>query len=239
MQRDELLGALFPLGFKVAGEAPFFAGLGTIRSGDVSVIGTTDAAPIGVELALSLAAEVLTTVREAPGRPIVLLIDTSGQRLSRRDELLGVNGYMAHVAKCLELARARGHRIIGLVHGEAVSGGFLASSLLADACYALESAEVRVMNLPAMSRITKIALEKLESLSKTSPVFAPGVANYHAMGAIRALWQTPAKGSDIAAQLEAALADVSREDRRAADGATRGGRKLAQAVAERVRHAGG
>jgi malonate decarboxylase gamma subunit len=231
MQRDALLTMLFPLGFDVAGQAPFFAGCGKTGAGEVTIIGTTDAAPIGVELALAIAGEVLRTVRDAPGRPIVLLIDTAGQRLSRRDELLGVNAYMAHVAKCLELARARGHRILGLVHGEAVSGGFLASSLLADACYALADAEVRVMNLPAMSRITKIPLARLEALSKTSPVFAPGVANYHAMGAIRAIWS-----GDIAAQFEAALADMPEEDRRAADGAARGGRQLAQVVARRVRH---
>lgn len=230
MTRNELLNALFPLGHAVSGEAPFFSGKGKTEAGEVTIIGTTDAAPIGVELALHIAAEVLETIRSAPGRAIVLLIDTSGQRLSRRDEMLGVNAYMAHVAKCLELARARGHRILGLVYGEAVSGGFLASSLLADACYALESAEVRVMNLPAMSRITKIPLEKLETLSKTSPVFAPGVANYHAMGAIRAIWS-----ADIAAHLAAALAETPGEDRRAADGAARGGRKLAAKVAGRVR----
>ena len=117
----------------------------------------------------------LRIVRDHPGRPILLLVDTQGQRLSRRDELLGINGYMAHLAKCLQLARNRGHKIIGLVYSEAVSGGFLASSLLADRCYALPEAQVRVMNLPAMSRITKIPLERLEELSKSSPVFAPGV----------------------------------------------------------------
>ena len=39
------------------------------------------------------------TIRE---RPIVMLVDTSGQRLSRRDELLGINGYLGHLAQCLE-----------------------------------------------------------------------------------------------------------------------------------------
>jgi malonate decarboxylase gamma subunit len=173
---------------------------------------------------------VLDTVREHPGRPIVLLVDTSGQRLSRRDELLGVNGYMAHLAKCLELARRSGNRTLGLVYGEAVSGGFLATSLLADVCYALPEAEIRVMNLPAMARVTKIPLERLQELSKTSAVFAPGVENYHRMGAIRALWD-----GDLAAHPEAALAEAEEGDRRRLDGEARGGRTLARTVADRVR----
>ena len=197
---------------------------------DVTVIGARNKAPIGVELAHRMAGAVLETVREHPGRPIVLLVDTSGQRLSRRDELLGVNGYMAHLAKCLELARRSGHRTLGLVYGEAVSGGFLATSLLADVCYALPEAEIRVMNLPAMARVTKIPLERLQELSKTSAVFAPGVENYHRMGAIRALWD-----GDLSAHLEAALAEPEEGDRRRQDGEARGGRTLARAVADRVR----
>ena len=145
-------------------------------------------------------------------------MDTQGQRLSRRDELLGINGYMAHLAKCLQLARNRGHKIIGLVYSEAVSGGFLASSLLADRCYALPEAQVRVMNLPAMSRITKIPLERLEELSKTSPVFAPGVQNYLRMGAVDALWE-----GDLAACLAEALDTPAEGDQRRHSG--RGARR--------------
>ena len=66
---------------------------GTVRRrADVTVIGTTDHAPIGVELALAQARVVLTRWRQHPGRPILLLIDTQGQQLRRRDELLGING---------------------------------------------------------------------------------------------------------------------------------------------------
>ncbi|MGN2393609.1 biotin-independent malonate decarboxylase subunit gamma, partial [Pelomicrobium sp. G1] len=84
------------------------------------------------------------------------LVDTSGQRLSRRDELLGINGYLAHLAKALAFARARGHLLLALVYGEAVSGGFLSFGMMADYVYALRDAQVRVMNLAAMARVTKI-----------------------------------------------------------------------------------
>ena len=40
-----------------------------------------------------------------------------------------------------------------------------------------------------MSRVTKIPLDKLKSLSQTSAVFAPGVENYYAMGAVDDIWE--------------------------------------------------
>ena len=234
MDAKTLLAKLFPAGSDVAFDGLFFHGTGESASGKVAIIGSVDAAPIGVELAFRMAADVLEIVREHPARPILLLVDTQGQRLSRRDELLGINGYMAHLAKCLQLARNRGHKIIGLVYSEAVSGGFLASSLLSDHCYALPESQVRVMNLPAMSRITKIPLERLEELSQSSPVFAPGVQNYLRMGAVHALWE-----GDLAQRLAEALATPVEGDRRRQWGEERGGRHLARQVAERVRHAAG
>ena len=232
MDANTLLQSLFPAGYSVKFEGSFFAGTGTSSVGEVAILGTIDACPIGIELAFRMAGEVLSIVRTYPGRPILLLVDTQGQRLSHRDELLGINGYMAHLAKCIEVARRAGHRIIGLVYSQAVSGGFLASSLLADRCYALAEAEVRVMNLPAMSRITKIPLERLESLSKTSPVFAPGVENYLRMGAIESLWS-----GDLAQCLVQALGDSVAGDNRRVQGEARNGRTLARQVSNRVRHA--
>ena len=234
MDAKILLEKLFPNGSDVAFDGLYFAGTGESAHGKVAVIGSIDAAPIGVELAFRMAGEVLRIVREAPSMPILLLVDTQGQRLSRCDELLGINGYMAHLAKCLQLARNCGHKIIGLVYSEAVSGGFLASSLLADRCYALPEAQVRVMNLPAMSRITKISLERLQELSKSSPVFAPGVTNYLKMGAIHSLWE-----GDLAQRLAEALDVPAEDDNRRQWGEEREGRRLARQVAEKVRHAAG
>lgn len=233
MDAKTLLQQLFPQHPDVQFDGVFFSGVGTSGNTAVHVIGTIDKAPIGVELAHRIAGEVLGVVRNHPGRPILLAIDTSGQRLSRRDELLGVNGYMAHLAKCVDLARRNGHRVIGTVYSEAVSGGFLATSLFSDVCFALPEAEIKVMNLPAMSRITKIPLPRLQELSQTSPVFAPGVENYQRMGGIKGLWE-----GDLAACLAAALALPVAGDERSADGAARGGRLLARPLAERVRHAG-
>lgn len=226
----KLLAQLFPAGHTIEFGDLFLSGTGTVDGERVAVLGLTDAAAIGVELAHRMAGAVLRVVRDHPRRPILLLVDTSGQRLSRRDELLGINAYLAHLAQSFEVARRAGHRIVGLVYSQAVSGGFLASGLLADACYALPDAEVRVMNLAAMARITKIPVERLEALSQSSPVFAPGVENYLRMGAIEGVWT-----GDLEACLSQALRAPLTSDVRRERGETRGGRLLARAVAERVR----
>lgn len=233
MKRDQLLQALFAGSWQAAqSNDNFFVGSGRVGEQTVQVIGTDNATEVGVDLALAMAGAVLDTVRSNPGRAILFLLDTQGQRLRRRDELLGLNGYMAHLAKCVEIARSRGHRILSLVYGQAVSGGYLTTGMMADACYALADAEIKVMNLPAMARITKIPQERLEALALQSPVFSPGVLNYQRMGHLLALWS-----GDLAACLLRALADAQQAppgDRRMALGLARGGRLSAQAVAERV-----
>ncbi len=85
------------------------------------------------------------------------------------------------------------------------------------------------MRIPAMARVTKLPEALLTELSQSNPVFAPGVANYVAMGGVRRLWQ-----GDLPQALREALANAPTEDRRALDGRERGGRTMAADVIERV-----
>lgn len=229
MEWQALAQQLFGADHGLRADGDFLCGTVTFDGRALAVVGTTNHAPIGVRVALAQARVVLDVIAQHPGRPILLLIDTQGQQLRRRDELLGINRAMAHLGMCIDLARRRGHRVIGLVYEQALSGGFITSGLIADACYALPEAEIRVMRLPAMARITKLAPDVLETLSRSNPVFAPGVENYVAMGGVRALWR-----GDLAAALRDALAHTPTDDRRAQDGAQRGGRRLAASVAQRV-----
>lgn len=226
---NTLLDALFPRGHAITVADSVLTGTATTDDGEVTVIGTTDKIEVGVDHALVLAETVLASTAEYPQRPIVMLVDTAGQRLARRDELLGINGYFAHLAQSLDLARRRGARLVTLVYGESVSGGFLSFGLMADHIHALPDAQVRVMDLRAMARVTKQPLEKLQALSQSSPVFAPGVENYVAMGAVQSVWH-----GDLAQALLDALRSPADGDRRAQRGAERGGRTLAARVAAQV-----
>jgi len=229
MDWNTLATTLFGEGHGIVADGDFLHGTVRFDGEPLTVLGTTNHAPIGVRLALAQARVVLDTVTRHPGRPILLLIDTQGQQLRRRDELLGINRAMAHLGMCIDLARRRGHRVLGLVYDQALSGGFITSGLIADACDALPEAEIRVMRIPAMARVTKLPEALLTELSRANPVFAPGVDNYVAMGGVRALWR-----GDLRDALRRALAEAGVADRRAEDGAARGGRRLAADVVQRV-----
>lgn len=233
MDWKTLASQLFPEGHDISEQDGFLSGTGHVDGKPVAVIGTTDHTSIGIEIALGQAKAVLRTVREHPQRPILILVDTQGQRLRHRDEMLGINSYMAHLGKCIDLARRAGHKVIGLVYDQALSGGFVTSGLIADACFALPEATIRVMGLPAMARITKVPEEKLAELAKDNPVFAPGAENYLRMGGVHAIWE-----GDLAVQLSKALVECDAVDRRKELGLARGGRHFAQPVAEAVRSGG-
>ena len=229
MNWNDLAVELFGAEHGIRQDGDLLLGEVSFDGAPLQIVGTTGHAEIGIRLALAQARAVLDLMAQSPGRPLLLLIDTQGQRLRRRDELLGINRAMAHLGMCIDLARRRGHRILGLVYDQALSGGFITSGLIADACDALPGAEIRVMRIPAMARVTKLPEAMLTALSGSNPVFAPGVDNYVAMGGVRKLWQ-----GDLRAALREALASASAVDRRAHDGLARGGRLMAAAVIQRV-----
>jgi malonate decarboxylase gamma subunit len=229
MNWQDLALALFGPQHGIQADGDFISGSAEFEGQTLAVVGSTNHAPIGYELALRQARVVLDTMAQHPGRGILLLVDTQGQQLRRRDERLGINRAMAHLGCCIDLARRKGHRVIGLVYDQALSGGFITSGLIADACYALPEAEIRVMRIPAMARVTKLSEEFLTQLSDSNPVFAPGVQNYVRMGGVRGLWQ-----GDLPAGLRQALAHAPTQDMRAADGLARGGRLLAASVVAQV-----
>jgi malonate decarboxylase gamma subunit len=233
MSLNDILDSLFPAGHAATVENKVITGEATTAQGTVAVLGTTDAAAIDHAMALALSRFILNTVEQHPGRPLVFLVDTSGQALSRSQELLCLNGSLAHLAQCVDLARRQGHASLSLVTANAVSGGFLSFGLMADQAYALADAQVRVMDLRAMSRVTKIAHERLVELAANSPIFAPGAESYVRMGGIEAIWSAPS-----AALLESALTGARQaapaSDQRMGEGLVRGGRQLATGIAKAV-----
>ena len=151
--------------------------------------------------------------------------------MARRAEMLGLNEYLSHLAKCLLLASREGHRTIGLEYGKAAAGAFLATALATDVLVALPGAEPAVMDLPSIARVTKLDLDKLEAMAKTTPVFAPGLDHLSQTGAVKAVWDPAAPR---AAPLAAPLKDCSPHDRRDVLGKERDGRPVAADVARRV-----
>jgi malonate decarboxylase gamma subunit len=233
MTLDEVLKGLFPSGHDVkTSAAGIITGTGKRKQGEaIAVIGVANGVALGTAGVLPLAEEVLRVVARGGNTPILVLVDTQGQLMARRDEMRGLNEYLAHLAKCLLLATQQGHRTIGLEYGKAAAGAFLATALATDRLIGLPGAGPSVMDMPSISRVTKLPLDKLKELAKTTPVFAPGLDHLFQMGAVAEIWD-PEKPLDE--QLEAALGKASPEDVRDELGAERKGRLMAAQVAKRV-----
>ena len=237
MNTELLLKQLFPkqLDYQINGYV--IKGNAETEAGPVRILGTVNAAPINQEIAIELAGEILKLIQQQQKTPVVFIVDTQGQDLSRADELLCLNRTFAHLASCVDLLRRSGHANLAIIFGQAVSGGFLSYGLMANEVYALSDSQVKVMDLNAMARVTKIPVEKLKDLSQSSAIFAPGVENFYKMGAINAIW--PDLESDWISQ---ALLNQQQHlesymtDQRRVVGQQRQGRQLCNQVIEKVLH---
>jgi malonate decarboxylase gamma subunit len=234
MTLDEVLASLFPSGHAVQ-RGPSGTLHGTAKvdgQGDVTVVGVVDGTPLSVDGAILLAGHVLAAVEAGARAPIVVLVDTASQNMARRDELLGLNEYLAHLVKALALAAAHGHPTVSILYGHAAAGAFIAAALSSQSLVALPGAEPSVMDLPSISRVTKLPLEQLKELAKSTPIFAPGVAPLFAIGAVTETW---AADQPLALHLAALLRrPVATSDPRDRIGLERKGRLLARNIAERI-----
>ena len=158
MTLDELLRALFPAGHHTRVEAEGIL-CGTAAYGDgktAAVVGVVDKSPLGIDGAIALAGHVLDVIRQSPGRPIVVLLDGTSQRMRRRDEMLGLNEYLAHLTKCFTLAARQGHRTVGVIFGRIAAGAFISTGLVQDLLVAVPGGDPVVMDLPSIARVTKL-----------------------------------------------------------------------------------
>lgn len=233
MTLDDILASLFPDGHDVKNDGGLLSGSAKLRSGgSVLVIGIADRTAIGVDEAVRLSRQVLGSIENGSG-PILVIVDSDSQRMSRRDELLGLNEFLAHLAKCLIHADLHGRPTIGLLYGHSAAGAFLATALATRVLVGLPGAAPAVMDLPSMARVTKLPIEILEEKAKSTPVFAPGLPNLVQIGAVHLVWDDTAPLAD---QLQALLDDMpDARDRRDVLGKERGGRLKTAEIAERVR----
>ncbi|MGY3604760.1 MULTISPECIES: biotin-independent malonate decarboxylase subunit gamma [unclassified Bradyrhizobium] len=233
MTLDRILASMFPDGHDVKNDGGVLLGSGTLRSGDRAlVIGVADRTALGVDEAIRLSGAVLGAIKRGSG-PILVIVDSDSQRMSKRDELLGLNEFLAHLAKSLIHADIQGRPTIGLLYGHSAAGAFLATALATRVLVGLPGADPAVMDLPSMSKVTKLPIEVLEEKAKSTPVFAPGLQNLLQLGAVHVIWDDEVSLAD---QLEKLLRNMGdARDRRDALGKERGGRMKAAEIAERVR----
>lgn len=233
MTLDDILASLFPDGHDVKNDKGVVLGSAKLRSGaEALVIGAADRIPLGIDEAIRLSGHVLDSVTDGEGGPILVLVDSDSQRMSKRDELLGLNEFLAHLAKSLIYADMHGRPTIGILYGHSAAGALLATGLATRVLVGVPGATPAVMDLPSMARVTKLSIETLEEKAKSTPVFAPGLSNLARMGAVHVTWNDADLLADQLDTLLAALPDA--RDRRDVLGRERSGRLKAIEIAERV-----
>ena len=232
MTLDDILASLFPNGSKIETTGAMIAGQAILPDGKpIHVLGIIEGQPLGVDEAIVLARQIIEIVKSGDRAPILILVDSSSQRMSKRDELLGLSEYLSHLAKALLLAEAEGHRTVGLLYGGSAAGAFIATALATGTLVALPGAHPAVMDLPSMARVTKLSIDVLKAKAETTPVFAPGLDNMVLSGGIHGVWDDNAP---LAPQLAAVLHRPQAKDDRGRLGAARGGRRKAAEIADRV-----
>ena len=199
-------------------------GVGNIKETRFNIVGTIEDTSFGVDEAMEMANRILEIVRKKNTDPIVLLTNVTGQKLSVRDEWLGMYAYFAHLLKCLHLARQNGNKIITLIYNQAIGGSFIAFGMMADRIYALKNTQLAVMWLEGMAKVTKIDIDFLRKISETSPVFAPGVDNFKKLGGLHQVLDLDEVSEQLILTLQEK--DITR-DNRAELGKKYGGRTKA------------
>jgi len=235
MTLAEILQALFPDGHAVHQQQGLLFGEARLGATTrIHILGLVEGVPLGIEEAAVLAARVLRIAAQSGDAPLLLLLDSGSQRFAKRDEMLGLHEYLAHLAKSLMFADLSGHRTLALLYGHTGAGAFIATGLATGMLVALPGATPTVMDLPSMARITKLPLDLLQRKAQSTPVFAPGLENLARTGAVHAVWSSDqALAEQLAALLKTPAAQPD-EDVRDRLGEERRGRSKAAAVAARV-----
>lgn len=192
--------------------------------------GIVNGASLDNAMSLHLGQFILDGIDNSPQQPICLIIDTAGQKVSHNAELLGLNTAYGQLISIFNLARKAGHKIFALVYGQALGGAFIASALNADYIYATKDAQIAVMWLEAMARVTKVPLAKLQELSKTSAIFAPGAENYVKLGVIEAV----IAADEFIPQVSKLLNSSNNLHRWRENGLARGGRLMADKLVKEI-----
>lgn len=148
---------------------------------------------IGLEEAYKMALAVYQTINADEKkplhekRPLVLIVDTPGNAPGKTEEIVGMNKATGAYQLALAEARMKGHPIVAMVVGRAISGAFLCHGLQADHILALPKkfeTIIHVMPLTSIAIITKQDIEKLERLSENNPVFASGAEFFYRLGGV-------------------------------------------------------
>ena len=197
---------------------------------------------VGLEEAYMLAARVREVIEQdvnGERRPIVAIVDVKSQAYGRREETAAIFLACATAADAYASARMKGHPLITLVVGQAISGGFLTHGYQANRILAFDDSGVVIhaMHKEAAARITLRTVAELDRLGHEIAPLSYDVRDYARLGLLHKLLhvEDPDKPSQATvAQVQKELIDAVADARA---GSTDLGNRLISEGAREMRKA--
>jgi len=175
---------------------------------------------VGLEESYTLATRVREAIEQDKNgkkRPIVAIVDLKSQAYGRREETAAIFLACATAADAYATARMKGHPVIALVMGNAISGGFLTHGYQANRILAFDDADVVIhaMHKEAAARITLRTVAELDALGHKIAPLSYDIRDYAKLGLLYKLLhvENPEKPSPqeirtVQDELVAAIADA-------------------------------
>ena len=152
---------------------------------------------VGLEEAYTLAARVNEVIEQntsadkqpISARPIIAIVDVKSQAYGRREETAAIFLACATAAEAYASARMKGHPVITLVVGQAISGGFLTHGYQANRILAFDDSDVVIhaMHKEAAARITLRTVAELDRLGHEIAPLSYDVRDYAKLGLLHKL----------------------------------------------------
>jgi malonate decarboxylase gamma subunit len=147
---------------------------------------------VGLEEAYTLAMRVGEVIhQDANGskRPVIAIVDLKSQAYGRREETAAIFLATATAADAYASARMKGHPVIALVVGHAISGGFLTHGYQANRILAFDDSEVVIhaMHKEAAARITLRSVADLDRLGHQVAPMSYDIHDFARLGLLHEL----------------------------------------------------
>jgi malonate decarboxylase gamma subunit len=175
---------------------------------------------VGLEEAYTLARRVREAIdkdKKGEKRPIIAIVDVKSQAYGRREETAAIFLAAAAAADAYATARMKGHPVITLVVGQAISGGFLTHGYQANRILAFDDRDVVIhaMHKEAAARITLRTVADLERLGHEILPMSYDIQDFAKLGLLYKLLHvenpdnpTPTAIAQVQKELVAAVADA-------------------------------
>lgn len=198
---------------------------------------------VGLEEAYTLASRLRETISQetnGPKRPIIAIVDVKSQAYGRRESTAAIFLAAAAASDAYASARMKGHPLITLVVGQAISGGFLTHGYQANRILAFDDRGVVIhaMHREAAARITLRSVEDLERLGHQIAPLSYDIHDFAKLGLLHKLLhvEDPDQPSEASVtQIQKELVDAIADARA---GSTDLGNRLNSGGARQMRRAG-